>query len=555
MSEGEKNYVKGSLSQVPFPKVLNFVNQGGKTGVLAIARAKKKVHLHFLNGNIVYVTSSYVPGSTLGEFLVEEGKITKEQHEESLDQTRGTGLKQGLYLVEHRYLSPHELYETLHRQVMTKLYWLFEWTDGDFFFKDGGIVEESLRVIRVDLMRLVYTGVRDHMPLDRLPTEFRGRKESFLVRRPNVAFDIETLGLNPAESRVLAIINGQFTLRQVVTLAKMKKRAIYKILYGLFLTGVIGFPEVLRVQGTSTPKAAVKPRKAKDESYEISAGADLIAQAMESVDRIHEEVSAEQSEEAAKSAEPAAAMEQPPASVAQEEYSQMLSSESGENVDAQFGFDEESPDGFSREETPTEDSADDLFGPEKTEAVPREREEWEMDESEELPPEARTDSSEESVDETELELGDFESDTDMADEEPEPAREDEYVPEVGDFSDPEEIFQQATMLMSDARFDSADVFFRRALEMLPDRTEIYAYLGWTLYNSAQSEGKQLGPAEQMIKKGMGAGKNRYQHFLYLGKLYAEEQQYEFAELHFVKALEMNVDCAEAKEMIKRIHSR
>jgi tetratricopeptide (TPR) repeat protein len=518
-----KGYVKGSLKQVPFPKVLSFVHDAQKSGVLAIARDKKKVHVHFLNGGIVYVTSSYFPGLSLGDFLLKEGKITLQVHDESLEAIQGTNLKQGTFLVEKNFLSPHDMIETLNRQVTEKLFWLFEWDDGDFYFKEGDIIQEELRLVTLEFQRLIYVGVRDYMPLNSLPIEFKGRKESILFRRPNINFRLDALGLGPIDTRILSFVNGNYTLRQIVALARLKKRAIYKILYGLYLTGVICFPEGLaalksvpaeRVQQTPSAASSVK-----DESFEIDIASDLIAQAVQSVDRIKETIQAQAEAHEQIELEQPAASGQPADSASSTldelgfRLDEALSKEDAEEVEEQFGFDESSSDGFSEEEPASEDTFS------------------------------------------------FSEDPVEYEEEPEPEYEEEVEEDAGffadlnDYSDPEEIKKQGIILLEEEHFENAAQFLQRALEMLPEDFDLYAYLGWAMYNSGGKTNESYSAAEDMVKQGMGPGKSKFQHFLYLGRLYSEQGQYEFAELHFIKALEINVDCAEAREQIKKIHAK
>ncbi len=523
------------------------------------------MHIHFLLGDIAYVTSSYFPGLSLGDFLLKEGKISMQIHEESLAKIRGTNIKQGTYLVEKGYLSPHDLIETLNAQVLEKLFWLFEWEEGDFYFKESEIIQEELRLVKIEMQKLIYQGVRDHLPLNSLPTEFKGRKESILFRRPSLHFRLDSLGLGPIDMRILSFVNGQYTLRQVVALARLKKRAIYKILYGLFLSGVICFPEGLTatMKDTSgeTPAATPVPVAGK-ENFEISVSTDLIAEAVKSIDRIHDEIQTVPPPEVDTTA-PTMPPTQPPMEVADEAPTQppveppsredvsgtldelgykldeVLSSDASPNIDEQFGFDDSSPDGFAAGSF--EEQMDGVTtGPE--EVAPDEPMggygDYGYGESEELQ-------------DTIME----EPDQEYAEEEYEEEEGTDFAIDINDFSDPDEVKKQGIILLEEGRFDDAEAFLNRAVELLPEDFELYAYLGWAIYNSPNDYGNNFDRAEETIKSGMGPGKSSYLHFLHLGKLYVEEGQNEFAELHFIKSLELNVDCAEAREQVKRIHSK
>lgn len=538
-------YVKGSLTQVPFAKVLNFINQAGKSGILALSQGKRKVHIHFDRGEIVYVTSSYFPDMSLGDYLVKEGKISKEINDESVDNCRQDKTKQGAYLVEKGHLSPHELYEALNKQVTEKLFKLFLWAEGEFFFREGEIIGEEHRILNISFPNLLYRGIRFYLPLDRPPVEFRGRKEDIIVKRFAGRYKIEDLKLGPAEVRIYNLVNGERTLRQIVSLANMNKRIAYKVLYALYLLEMVGFPEAFRSDRiTKMAKEKRTPRTAGG-GFEISISNDLIAEAMASVDRIREEVQKddefedfEEPERPARVAKPAKPAKQ---TVEADFVSKVDQSLGAATPPRRESIRPEAPvvDPFAQApvaraaETPT---GHDLFGDATLE-----------------PPASPAEKKSAIADD----LG-FGAETDafgteeFSAEEPEP--DSSLFMDVDDYSNPEDLIKQAGYLLDDGNWTEARRFLTKALDLDENNADAYALLGWAIFND-EADNNRVNQSEQIIRKGMRINPGRYLHFLYLGKIYAAMKQYEFAELHFVKALELNHECSEAKDEIKRIHQR
>ncbi|MBZ0271558.1 DUF4388 domain-containing protein [bacterium] len=500
-------YVKGSLAHLPLPKTLNYIHQAKKTGILALALGPKKAHIHFDNGEIVHVTSSYFADQSLGEFLVQQRKITAEQASASLDATRSGPLKQGMFLIEHGHISPHDLYDALNTHVTLKLYRLFEWPEGDFFFKQGEIIEPEFRVLKIHMGNLIYVGIRDYYPMKTLPLEFRGRKEFPLFRRPDCPYREEDMAFGPMGTRVLSMVNGQHTLRQIVAHSKMKKGQIYKILYAMFLLGFIGFPESVQDRSRQTFRERAQRRGATGadrQGYEVNIADDLIAEAVRSVERIHSTVAAGEPAESADLdlGEPIQKVKAPAAAKAG----------AGE---LSLGLDEP-------HEEP-EDDGDDIFGlaPESSSGLG-----WEDDASgagagfDEPDANAYTASFE--------------------------------TTDLGAYSTPEELMKQATYLTEESRWDEAERFLRRAIEVDPNWSPAYPHLGWAVYN--RSGGVEVAESEAIVKEGLRRDPKNFEAFLILGKIYKAENQVDFAELHFVKAIELNVDCVEAKEEIKKIRA-
>ena len=540
--------VKGSLLQIPFPKVLNFINQAGKSGILALSQAKRKVHIHFDRGEIVYVTSSYFPEMGLGDFLMKEGKITLQVQEESVDRARAAKMKQGAYLVEKGYLSPHDLYEALNKQVQEKLFSLFTWVEGDFYFKEGGIVDEEHRILNISFPVLLYRGVRSHLPMERPPVEFRGRKENKLLKRLAGRFKVEDLRLGPGETRVYNLINGSHTMRQIVALSNMSKRAAYKVLYGLFLLELIGFPEAAKTDEIklSARKGKEEKEKKPKQGYEIAAADDLIRNAMASVDRIKKEVESEP-EELSFEVEPAAPGRRARPMDDAQEFAARVDETLGEGGGKRAPARPAEP-----AARPAPEAADDLeSGPFARPApVGHDPEPFELEGEKTAAAPAPADSGagpdsdwgRESL-ATEEDLGAAES----------PA-EDEMFMDLEEYTNPEDLIKQANVLLDEGRWSDARQFLSRALEMNDKNADVYALLGWAIYKDDPT-GRNMQEAEQTIKKGIKLDPKRYLHYLYLGKIYAAAKQRDFAELHFVKALELNVECTEAKEEIKRMYHR
>ncbi|MCC6158626.1 MAG: DUF4388 domain-containing protein [Deltaproteobacteria bacterium] len=513
-----ESYVKGTLAQLPLPKALLYVHQAEKTGILAVTRGPKKVHIHFDRGHLVHVTSSYFPGLALGEYLVKEGRITQDVADESFENTRTGRTKQGMYLVEHGHLSPHELYEALNTHVLVKLQRLFEWPDGDIFFKQGEIVEAEHRILKTSVTNLVFTGIRDFFPMTTLPREFKGRKEMVMHRRPDCRIRVEDMAFGPMGSRVYNVVNGQRTLRQVIAGSKMPKGQAYKILYALFLMGFIGFPESLhesrrRAESSKTAKPAAEPGR---EGYEISIDEDLIAQALESVDRIKETVKRREDPTGWVDIPIASA---PAAGRAQAEPVHPIAPEPADDLDLSLGDDSLDTTDFDADLGDAEplDAADQGFS-------------WDDD------------SPGFGDDQSPAGFGDADITSYM-----------ETGDDLSSYTSADDLVKQAVYFIEEGRFDEAERYLNRAVEVEQDYAEAYPYLGWCIYNN--SSGTDFVRAESIVKKGMAKKPGMYQAFLFLGKMYMRENQRDFAELHFVKALELNIDCAEAKEEIKNIRTR
>jgi Domain of unknown function (DUF4388) len=602
----KRDALKGSLQQLPFPKILNILFQSSKTGILALTRGPKKIHIHFDQGKIAAVTSTHFPGFSLGEYLVQQKQVSQEIADISFKNTRAGDSRQGFYLVDKGYLTPHSLFDALNSHITLKLFKVFEWPEGDFFFKDGEIVEEADRILQIDVANLVYIGVRDHASLQKLPAEFRGRKETPLHKRSDCPYREEDLAFGPTGTRVFSLVNGVRTLRQIVALTKLKKSVAYKTIYGMFLLGFIGFPESVQKRGEKSVSQKTKleqDREAKaaekKDGYEISIGDDIIAQALKSVDDVKKRVASEKTGETITSQEPSAAMSAGSEPVVRP----IASSVMGEGASASAlpqapealtiepapespkekpdVLDEMSmPDSFemenqtlslSDEKQSKKGSGDEMAVPDEAEF---EFEEFGADDGAQAEPDSESSgvADEEALQELDdlgLEVSEdslwgedateeeSESKADLSvegfgDEKSETSAGDDPSGAADSAADSSLAFVQAAeRLIDKGNFAEAKTPLDAAIAADPECAEAYVYQGWCVFNLMGTPGAD--EAEKLIKTGMNFNQKLYQAYLFLGKINAAQNQMDFAELYFIKSLELNVNCNEARDEIRKIH--
>ena len=291
--------LRGSLSDVFIPKLLHFINQAEKTGDLTVAGPQHQVEIQFDRGRPVLVSSNYLPGLALKDFLSARGILGQDVLDQASREALDAGRQLGVVLLEKGLVDAHTLFETLNLQVKAKLFRVFSWTEGQYRFRETTEVDPDNQNLSINLPNIIIEGIRDYVHMDKLPVEFRGRKDDALFRRTPESIALEDLRLKAKDARLLKLIDGKRTLRQLVILNGENKKQTYKLFYGLFILGFIAFSEAAprpAVAKTKAPAASPKPSRPRvhriddpGEGYSIQAPDELIAQAMESVERARRE--------------------------------------------------------------------------------------------------------------------------------------------------------------------------------------------------------------------------------------------------------------------------
>src|SRR6185436_18056208 len=107
--------LKGQLSQLPIPEILNHLRLSRATGILTLVSGGARKAVYLREGRVVFASSN-LPNDRLGEILIREGKITVEEYEASI-KAISRGKRQGRVLVEMGALSPKDLWAGVQFQV------------------------------------------------------------------------------------------------------------------------------------------------------------------------------------------------------------------------------------------------------------------------------------------------------------------------------------------------------------------------------------------------------------------------------------------------------
>ena len=201
------------------------------------ADAAEKV-IHFEGGRPVFASSNLVH-DRMGELLVREGKISREQHDRCQDLVRDTGRRMGELLVDRGYLKRRELLPAVRRHVEDIIYSLFAWERGDYRVMAGdGATAERIRLSRHPAA-MVLEGVRrklDHATLERL------------VGPPTAVFEIgdrdkltailAAADVGPDERAALAALDGSVELGAAARAAGLPLGSLYPLVWSLTLLGL-----------------------------------------------------------------------------------------------------------------------------------------------------------------------------------------------------------------------------------------------------------------------------------------------------------------------------
>ena len=229
--------LKGNIKDSSLSRLLAYLNRNRETGTLAVSTPVFTKKVYFVKGDAIFASSTY-EDDRLGEMLIKAGKITMEQCDESVRLLKQTGKRQGAILVDLGYLTPKDLFWGVKYQVMEIIYGLFQIEDGEYEFLEGEIPHHEVITLKMSIGNLIYEGVRRIDNWTRIRREIPNiNTELKLSSDPVTLF--QDLELTPLDRKMLSLVDGTKTIKELIDNAWIGSFEGMKILYVLWSIGVI----------------------------------------------------------------------------------------------------------------------------------------------------------------------------------------------------------------------------------------------------------------------------------------------------------------------------
>ncbi len=142
--------LSGNIKDTPLSEILQELGTRMATGTLIVRTADAEKSVHMKDGQIIYASSTDAQ-DRLGEILIREGKLSRENLETALQLHKKTGgfKKLGALLVEKGFVDPKGLFAGLKIQVKEIIYRLFLEEDAQYRFEDNlppGVIQLQINI-------------------------------------------------------------------------------------------------------------------------------------------------------------------------------------------------------------------------------------------------------------------------------------------------------------------------------------------------------------------------------------------------------------------------
>ena len=236
--------LQGDFEGLNLASILQLLCNDQKTGVLTVTRDDEESRVFFEQGTIIYASAS-LKEARLGSLMRNDGIISLQQLQKCLAHAKEEKMHLGKIMVDKGYISLDTLKKYNTKQVETILYNLLFWKQGKFEYKDAKLNLKGMIVTQLNPMKLILEASRridelsvlqESIPSDKLIFKMSGKVQSK-----------DEIKLNANEWRILSLIDGTRTVRQIITQSGYDEFAVYKIFFSVISSGLIEQKEEIQL--------------------------------------------------------------------------------------------------------------------------------------------------------------------------------------------------------------------------------------------------------------------------------------------------------------------
>jgi len=228
----------GNIRDVSLARILVHLNRNRKTGTLSLSTPSYTKKIYLDKGDVVFASSTY-EDDRLGEMLLKANKITVKQYDRSVEVLTSTRDKrQGAILVELGYLTPKDLFWGVKFQVREIIHSMFLIEEGVYEFCEGDLPAQEVITLKMSIGNLIYAGVNKIDNWTRIRHEMPDTEAVLRLSEDPLSL-FQDIELGQQDKKVLSLIDGQRTIKEIIDSSWMGSFEALKVLYVLWSIGIV----------------------------------------------------------------------------------------------------------------------------------------------------------------------------------------------------------------------------------------------------------------------------------------------------------------------------
>jgi len=229
--------LNGKIEDYEFADTLTGIQRTNKTGILEVGSGTILKKIYIKNGDMIFAASNQ-DEDRLGDILLKEKKITREQYDQSVEEMKRTKQRQGTALVRLGYLKPQELAWAVTHQVEEIIISLFNIQGGSFEFKEGPLPTDETITLKLSAANLIYRGIKRINNLSNMGSSLPSM-DTVLCFSSDPLKLFQNITLDKEGKTILSYVDGKTPINNIISMSRLEKFEAFKTIYALLSTWII----------------------------------------------------------------------------------------------------------------------------------------------------------------------------------------------------------------------------------------------------------------------------------------------------------------------------
>jgi len=211
--------LKGRVSDFKLTDTLVGLQLSRKTGILKVESGDIVKRIYIKNGDVIF--SDLNQGEDhLGDLLLREGRITREQFDLSVRELQRTKQRQGTVLVKLGYLKPQELAKVVRHQAEEIILSLFGLEHGVFAFEEAPLPTEDIITMKLSAANLIYHGTKNLRDSQFLESSLPSVDDVPFFSSDTIDL-LQGIVMDEAGKKVTACIDGRTSIKEIISITQL----------------------------------------------------------------------------------------------------------------------------------------------------------------------------------------------------------------------------------------------------------------------------------------------------------------------------------------------
>lgn len=256
----------GSLREVAFERLFYDAFLAGATFALRLQKRQIRKTLLLERGRPIECVSN-LRHETLGQFLLNRGRISSADFKDGLSEAAARQVRIGEVLLERGLLGPAELDEALRQNLAYKLLECFTWEEGEFRIEPW--IPDASDAPAIQPARVVFTGVTRFVPQARVTAALGALLERPLVLVPEARAVLAELRLSPVQERLARRLRRPTDPHELFQDGETPRDELARMLYACSVMGLLVPAEREGREIDEPPRAASEQADASEDALAV----------------------------------------------------------------------------------------------------------------------------------------------------------------------------------------------------------------------------------------------------------------------------------------------